>query len=1166
MSKIIKCMFFVLLAAVLPLSVHAQQVTLHLQDVTVRKAFRELEVKGNVSLVYEKNDVDLTRKVTVKVDNQPISKALDQILKGQELIYKIKDNHIIITRPVVQKSDKKRRINGVISDVNDELLIGVSVSIPGTNIGTVSNMEGKFELEIPEDAKKLQVSYIGFDTQEISLSPGKTTFNIVMGENVKMLSEVVVVGYGTQKKVNLTGSVATVNLEKESLSRPLVSASQALSGMTAGLQVMQSSGTPYNEGFSFNIRGVGTLNSSSPLVLVDGMEQSLNNVDPNDIASISILKDAASCAIYGNRGANGVILVTTKTGQTGKVSVSYNATFSLNQPTKLIKMVSNYAKYMELMNEAATNIGESAPFSDITINQWREAEKDPNGISASGYPNYVAYPNTDWYDEIYSNDWMMKHSLSVTGQEGRTGYNLSISYTDNPGLIKDTGYQRYFLRANVYSDITKWLRIGTRVWGYHTDQKKSDTGSLTNINTQKMIPGVYPYYDGKYGAPEANEEDPQSHNPLWDMAQSEGHIKNTQFFTTFYANVKFLKHFSYDVNLNYKDYRYESMSVNTDYGKYSFSTDQWIAAPKDPADLYTRMAYVRENHWKLTHLLNYNQTFYKHDIGMLLGFEEERFVKRTTDTAKLGLIDSSVGDSSSATTPSSIGGTGEEFTSRSYFGRINYAFDSRYLFEVNMRYDGSSRFAPDNRWGLFPSFSAGWRISEERFMKGLPIDNLKLRASWGKLGNNAIGNYEWQAVYNSAKYAFGGSLNNGLAITSISNNLLEWESTAITNIGIDFATLRNRLTFEAEFYNKVTDGILYRPDMYMSLGTASGPRQNIAEVTNRGIEMTLNWQDRIGKVEYRVSGNFAYNQNKVSKYKGELQRGWVTDENGNRVYQTNIGDVSTGGSTRVIEGKMINEYYMLQPYKGNGNGFNADGTVNINGGPRDGMIRTVDDMKWLNAMVGAGYKFYPRQNVSKSGIWYGDYIYADLNGDGVYGNDADNEFQGCSNVPKYNFGLQASANWKGFDFSMNWSGAAGFKIYYYRLALNSSATIKGYAIGEAIANDHYFFDPKNPNDPRTNLSSKNPRLTNNSGNDQSGMTQSSVHLQKGDYIKLKNLTIGYTLPAVLSKKVYAQNIRFFASGENLFTITGYEGMDPEMRTAVGYSTMRQYAFGVNITF
>ena len=439
MSKIIKCMFFVLLAAVLPLSVHAQQVTLHLQDVTVRKAFRELEVKGNVSLVYEKNDVDLTRKVTVKVDNQPISKALDQILKGQELIYKIKDNHIIITRPVVQKSDKKRRINGVISDVNDELLIGVSVSIPGTNIGTVSNMEGKFELEIPEDAKKLQVSYIGFDTQEISLSPGKTTFNIVMGENVKMLSEVVVVGYGTQKKVNLTGSVATVNLEKESLSRPLVSASQALSGMTAGLQVMQSSGTPYNEGFSFNIRGVGTLNSSSPLVLVDGMEQSLNNVDPNDIASISILKDAASCAIYGNRGANGVILLTTKKGTDGKINVTYSGKFSYNTPANLIRMVSNYADYMEFINEASDNAGQAQVFSQTTIDTWRAAASNPNGISESGYPNYVAYPNTDWYDEVYNPKLMQEHSITLTGAEKRTRYSLNATYVDNPGLVVNSG-------------------------------------------------------------------------------------------------------------------------------------------------------------------------------------------------------------------------------------------------------------------------------------------------------------------------------------------------------------------------------------------------------------------------------------------------------------------------------------------------------------------------------------------------------------------------------------------------------------------------------------------------------------------------------------------------------------------------------------------------------
>ena len=1162
MSKIIKCMFFVLLAAVLPLSVHAQQVTLHLQDVTVRKAFRELEVKGNVSLVYEKNDVDLTRKVTVKVDNQPISKALDQILKGQELIYKIKDNHIIITRPVVQKSDKKRRINGIVSDVNDELLIGVSVSIPGTNIGTVSNMEGKFELEIPEDAKKLQVSYIGFDTQEISLSPGKTTFNIVMGENVKMLSEVVVVGYGTQKKVNLTGSVATVNLEKESLSRPLVSASQALSGMTAGLQVMQSSGTPYNEGFSFNIRGVGTLNSSSPLVLVDGMEQSLNNVDPNDIASISILKDAASCAIYGNRGANGVILVTTKTGQTGKVSVSYNATFSLNQPTKLIKTVSNYAKYMELMNEAATNIGESAPFSDITINQWREAEKDPNGISASGYPNYVAYPNTDWYDEIYSNDWMMKHSLSVTGQEGRTGYNLSISYTDNPGLIKDTGYQRYFLRANVYSDITKWLRIGTRVWGYHTDQKKSDTGSLTNINTQKMIPGVYPYYDGKYGAPEGPEEDPQSHNGLWDNVLN-GFDKYSQLYTEWYAQVKFLKYFTYNFDFYYQDLRRERKVSDASIGKFSFSKGAYSTGADDPSTLYTRMYYTRTNRTKLNHLLNYNQSFGIHDVSAMVGYEEETYNYRETNVSKLGLTDAAVNDLDAATTPYSTAGYGTEYAARSVFGRANYAYKSRYLLEFNLRYDGSSRFAPDYRWGAFPSFSAGWRMNEESWLKPVQwLTNLKLRASWGKLGNNAIGNYDWQSVYSAANYSTGQALTSGIAITSIANAALTWEETAVTNAGLDFGFFDNKLNGNIDVYNKLTTGILYTPDMYMVMGNATAPKANIAEVTNRGVELELGWRDNIGKdFSYSIKGQFSFNKNFVSKYKGKLERGWNKEHT---EYSTNIGDVSTGSTTRVIEGRQINEFYLPNVYNGNGSYFNADGTVNINGGPKDGMIRTENDMQWLQAMQAAGYTFQPYNNIAKNALWYGEYIYADANGDGVYGNSYDSEFQGTSTTPKYNFGIQASANWKDFDFSMTWGGSAGFSIYYYGKARNSSETTYGYAIPDAVADDHYFYDPENPSDPRTNLSSKQPRLVNVSGAQSSA--SSSLHLEKGNFIKLRNLTLGYTMPKSISKKFYVERLRVYASGENLFAITGFSGMDPEMRVSMGYSTMRQYAFGINLTF
>ena len=298
-----------------------------------------------------------------------------------------------------------------------------------------------------------------------------------------------------------------------------------------------------------------------------------------------------------------------------------------------------------------------------------------------------------------------------------------------------------------------------------------------------------------------------------------------------------------------------------------------------------------------------------------------------------------------------------------------------------------------------------------------------------------------------------------------------------------------------------------------------------------------------------------------------MQRGWVTDENGNRVYQTNIGDVSTGGSTRVIEGKMINEYYMLQPYKGNGNGFNADGTVNINGGPRDGMIRTVDDMKWLNAMVGAGYKFYPRQNVSKSGIWYGDYIYADSNNNGVYGDDNDYTFQKTSNKPKYNFGFQASAAWKGFDLSMVWAGAAGFSIYWgATTGYNAASTEWGSTIAQRVAENHYFYNPENPDDPRTNINAKYPRMAYIDGYVQNRHGNTTLWLYKGDYIKLKNLSLVYTLPKNWVSKIAMQNARVYVSAENLLTITGFEGQDPESATGMGYSPFRTIAIGANITF
>lgn len=1145
------------------------RVNIQADNVSTEKILSEIEKQTDYLFVYNKKEVDLKRKTSVNAVNKTTAEVLSTIFDGTDVIYAIEGENIMLMRKeknmavVPDAVQQDNKITGTVLDPTGMPVIGANIMIKGTTNGTITDMDGKFSLDVPKGAT-LVVTYVGYTNQEISVGNQKK-LSITLREDSEALDELVVVGYSTQKKVNLTGSVSTVSFDDKLTSRPVTDVSQMLNGASPGLQIMQSSGEPNAESFSYNIRGVGTLNSSSPLILVDGMEQSISMVNPSDIASVSILKDAASCAIYGNRGANGVILITTKSDSDGKISISYDGTVSYNEPFKIIHTISDYVSYMKLMNESANNLGNSDIFSQSSIDLWEAANADPNGTSASGYPNYVAYPNTDWWDEIYTKQWMQKHSISLNGKEKKTGYSMSFSYIDNPGVVKKTGYQRYMGRVNLYSDITDWLRVGTRTWGNVTDRDVSSSGSgfFNSINTMKMLPCTYPYYDGKYGAPEGPEDDPQSHNPLWDMAVSDGHDKYTQLYTDWYAQVKFLKHFTYNFDFYYKDLRREKKTVDTSIGKYSFLKGAYSTGAADPSTLYTYMYYTRENTTKLNHLLNYNQSFGGHDVSAMIGYEEQTYKYRVTDVSKLGLTDASVSDLDAATTPYSTSGYGTEYAARSVFGRMNYAYKGKYLFEFNLRYDGSSRFAPDYRWGAFPSFSAGWRMSEEAWLNSVDwLSNLKLRASWGKLGNNSIGNYDWQSVYSSANYSTGQAITSGIAITSIANAALTWEETAVTNVGIDYGFFDNRLSGNIDIYNKLTSGILYTPDMFMVMGTATAPKENIAEVTNRGVEFELGWQDQIGEnFSYSIRGQFSFNKNFVSKYKGKLERGWNADHT---EYSTNIGDVSTGSTTRVIEGHTINEFYLPNVYKGNGSYFNADGSVNVNGGPKDGMIRTENDMKWLQAMVDAGYSFQPYNNIAQNALWYGEYIYADANGDGIYGNSYDSEFQGTSTAPKYNFGLYASANWKDFDFSMTWGGAAGFSIYYYSTSRNSSETTYGYAIPDAVAEDHYFFDPANPSDPRTNTTSKQPRLVNLSGAQSSA--NSSLHLEKGNFAKLRNLTLGYTLPRELSKKFFVERLRVYVSGENLFAITGFSGQDPEMRTTVGYSTMRQYAFGINVSF
>lgn len=1055
-------------------------------------------------------------------------------------------------------------ITGMVKDANDEPLIGVSVVIKGTSTGVVTDLNGNFSLS-GKVGDIIQFSFIGMASQEHTFNG--TPLQVVMQDDSKMLDEVVVVGYGTQKKVNLTGSVSTVDFEDQALSRPVTTVANALSGMAAGLNVMTTGAKPNEEKANISIRGTGTLNTSSPLILVDGMEMELNQINPNDIASISILKDAASCAIYGNRAANGVILVTTKQGATdGKINVTYSGKFSLNTPAKLIRQVSNYADYMELFNEACTGSGTSTLYSQSNIDAWRAAEKDPNGISASGYPNYVAYPNTDWYDVLYNPKWMQEHTVSVVGSEKRTNYSFSATFLDNPGIAPNSGMQKYYMRSNVESKISSFLTAGIRAWGYHTDQERNNIDNLTGTEMKKANPGTYPYYDGYYGAVASTEEDASATNPLYFIDTQAGSKKRTKFYVNPYVKVDFLKHFNFTYNFYYDNFRNEHTLYDSEYkARMNFLTGTVTNHPPTSAELAEAQVYDWRNYeqsWKSNAVLNYSQTFNdKHSVSAMAGYEEYRWWKSEVDICKKGMVNSSLTDFNAMTEPSYLSGFTRELATRSWFGRVNYAYDSRYLFEANIRYDGSSRFAPENRWGAFPSFSAGWRISEESFMKDLNIfDNLKLRASWGKLGNSAINSYyAYQSLYSVNSYVFGNNVSSGFGMSSFSNPDLKWETTTVTNIGLDVTTLSNRLNATVEWYNKVTDGILYQPSLSTTLAYFGSPYQNIAEVTNRGFELTLGWQDNVRDFQYSVNANFSLNHNEVTKYKGALERGWKDG-----VYSTNIGDVSTGGDQRVLEGHTINEYYMLNLYKGNGSHFNADGSVNLNGGPKDGMIRTEQDMAWLKAMVAAGYEFYPAKGIGKSEIWYGDVIYADLNGDGIYGDDNDRDFQGSSSTPKYYYGLQASASWKGFDFSMSWAGAAGFKISWWEQSLNSTRLTRCYGIGKDVAADHYFYDPENPSDPRTNINSENTRLT--IGGTAQTETSSQLWLHNGNYLKLKNLTIGYTFPTKWMQKLYVKNLRIYATGENLLTITKFKGLDPEMVAGNGYLPIRQYAFGINVTF
>ena len=1180
---------FLLLAMQVSATNFAQgKINLNAKDISLSEVFKSIEKQTSYRFNYSNDVLPGNKLISVNVVNADIKTVLNRILEGLPVKWSIeKSNNIFLnysTEIIAAKA-----ITGTVMNDKGEPLAHASVIVKGTSVGTVTKEDGSFTINA-NVGDVLVFSAVGYNAQELKVGD-QNEIIVALTAIASSMDEVVVVGYGVQKRVNLTGSVTSVGADKIA-NRPVMNLAATLGGAAPGVRVTQSAGNPGAEGISIRVRGTGSFNNSDPLVLVDGVVADMVPVNTDDVESISILKDASSAAIYGSRAANGVILVTTKKGKKNEApKVSINTLYAREKAVTDLKFMANTADWMELHNIAKLNANPTSTSPDYaysTIDEWRAADANPNGtytnpVTGQTIPNWLAFPNTDWAQILFQPEYYQRYGASVTGGGKASSYLLSLGYQNNPGTLKNTGMQRFNIRANLETKIADRITFGTQT--YATKEYK-EPGSTSMTFLLQAFPAITPIYQGKYGA----SEDPnttQKDNILQQVAANGGMNNFTRINNSWYTNVDIWKGLVAEARFNYSEYIRADENYSQNQPRYSFRES--FETPKeglgnlDQATSY-RYSY-NSNSYTANLLLRYMRSFGKHDVGGLAGYEQYRYESSGFSATKKGLLDWSITDITSAATMEAIGGNAKGgYAMLSYFGRANYAYDNKYLFEANFRSDASSKFAPGKRTGMFPSFSAGWVISRESFFASARdyINYLKLRASYGTLGNTVSGNYDWQTLYQKVNNVFNEQVANGVIQQTIQNLTLSWEKLTTYNLGLEARLLNNRLNTELDFYVRNTSDILTASIIYLTMGNISAPMANTASMTNKGVELTLGWNDRAGKdFRYGINANISYNANHVTNFKGSLR--YEQDPNtldiwGNPTWRyTNLADVSTGGDTRRVEGHMIDEWFLRRPYSGNGSYTNADGTVNPAGGPKDGMIRSKADLEWVKAMIAAGYSF--NNNKVGSGaanIWYGQMIMADVNGDGKYGNDDDREFTGKSSVPKFVFGLNMTAAWKGVDLNMLWAGRLGSYHYINDRGANGSILSN---TGDVVPADswtkYYFYDAVKANsdydnydpatDPNAKINNKFPRLLSAS----SIMTSNTFYLYNSSYFKLKSLQVGYTLPKNWLNSARISNLRVFVSGENLLTIQNkdFQGVDPELGSSlIVYPIAKLISGGLTLTF
>ncbi|WP_300502741.1 TonB-dependent receptor [uncultured Duncaniella sp.] len=1017
---------------------------------------------------------------------------------------------------IEQTADGSRRISGIVRDENAIPIIGATVALANNpTVGTITDVDGRFALEVKGDSLMLQVSYIGYETIDVPVKPNIRHYPITMAVIKAELDEVVVIGYGTQRKVDLTGSVSSISAGAFA-DRPITNATNALAGLASGLTVTNSGGnTPGYEAQSILVRGQGTLNNAAPLVVVDGMTGvAISDINPQDIENISVLKDAASSAIYGSRAANGVILITTRHGAESAPRLTYSGNVSFEKVAKRLNLVTDYADFMEIQNAGLIANGQAARFSQGKIDEWRnDAGRNP-----------TIYPNTDWQDHIYRNPSVVQnHNLSVTGGGRRVRYNMSFGYVDNPGMIYYTDYNRYQLRTNLDVNIKPWLSVGTNLFGYIDSNNPSSENAaaggdvIFGSGAFNTVPGMtlYDPATGLYGGIQNPEEENVSNfNPYrrqW-FYKDDFPTKTRRMVAKLYASVKPFKGLTLRGSFTYNYWTRRVEQHLTDRDLYRFTADGPVLIREGVVRTYIRR-YNYANTYRSSEITaNYVFKASKLSGSVLIGASQEYDKDEHESFLRYDLIDDSLTSIDAATTNGPIGGNYTEWAMRSYFGRVNLSWDDKYLLEANFRADGSSKFAPKHRWGYFPSVSAGWRVSEEGFMKNTRhwLDQLKLRASYGSLGNNATTSYYmYQSLFATANYVLNGNIAGGFAQTILSDSRLTWEKTYMTNIGIDYALLNSRLSGSIDIYNKDTKGILISLPAPLEHGTSTVPNQNAGEVNNKGLELDIHWNDRIGKVSYNVGFNMSYVKNKVVKFQGDVS--------------------SISGVYKIQEGRPINQLYVMKV---------------------DRIVRDETDLAYVDNLVKSNPDYFATYQRPE----LGDFLYADTNGDGNLDSNDRVEI-GNGTAPTFTYGINLGLNWNNFDFSVFFQGVGDYQVYYNNQAFRF-VTVMGQSLNKDITDNAWT--PENP------YNSKYPILRNSSNGKNNIASDAFVH--NAAYFRCKNIQLGYTIPQNITRKFFVENLKVYTSIDNLFTITSFPGLDPEVAANVGYPTVRQYSVGLNVTF